>query len=131
VSNPLDRSAAFTALLDLDPEGFGKSDLQESGATITRFLAAFDQSGQGSMYDFAKTWIGFDQRTTEGIGLHARDWAFNGMRSSYEEAQAYGKHVEHLYRTGELRELDSHKDLFPAFRARRELDHPTDPELEA
>ncbi len=23
--NPLDRSAAFTALLELDPEGFGKS----------------------------------------------------------------------------------------------------------
>jgi hypothetical protein len=55
--NPLDRSAAFTCLLELDPEGFGKQDMNTSGQTISRFLEDFYQSGQTRMYDYAQQWL--------------------------------------------------------------------------
>jgi hypothetical protein len=114
MSNPIDRTFAWTALREFSP-GFADVDGKESAATIDRLLAAYAAAGSTNLYDFARSWIGGDQRFAEGVGMHARDWAFNGMRSSYETAQAYGKHVERLYRTGELGNLDSHKDLFPAF----------------
>src|SRR5258708_9540225 len=55
--NPLDRSAAFTCLLELDPEGFGKQDMNTSGQTISRFLEDFYQSGQTRMYEYAQQWL--------------------------------------------------------------------------
>src|SRR5258707_11269391 len=55
--NPLDRSAAFTCLLELDPEGFGKQDMNTSGETISRFLEDFRQSGQARMYEYAQQWL--------------------------------------------------------------------------
>ncbi len=55
--NPLDRSAAFTCLLELDPEGFGKQDMNTSGQTISRFLEDFHQSGQTRMYEYAQQWL--------------------------------------------------------------------------
>jgi DNA-binding CsgD family transcriptional regulator len=53
----LDRSAAFTVLLELDPEGFGKQDMDESGRTITRFLADFAKSGSVNMFDYGKQFV--------------------------------------------------------------------------
>src|SRR5258708_6767966 len=55
--NPLDRSAAFTCLLELDPENFGKQDMNTSGQTISRLLEDFHQSGQSRMYDYAQQWL--------------------------------------------------------------------------
>jgi hypothetical protein len=55
--NPLDRSAAFTALLELDPEGFGKSSDPESTKTITTFLDDFYQSGATNMYAYCREWL--------------------------------------------------------------------------
>jgi hypothetical protein len=55
---PLDRSAAFTVLLDLDPEGFGKTSEPETGETITSFLEDFYGSGQTRMYEYGKEWLG-------------------------------------------------------------------------
>jgi len=55
--NPLDRSAAFTALLELDPEGFGKSSDPKSTKTITRFLDDFYQSGATNMYAYCREWL--------------------------------------------------------------------------
>jgi hypothetical protein len=55
--NALDRSAAFTALLELDPEGFGKQDMNTSGETITTFLEGFYQSGATNMYTYCREWL--------------------------------------------------------------------------
>jgi hypothetical protein len=55
--NPLDRSAAFTALLELDPEGFGKSSDPDSTKTITTFLDDFYQSGATNMYAYCREWL--------------------------------------------------------------------------
>jgi hypothetical protein len=55
--NPLDRSAAFTALLDLDPEGFGKSSDPESTKTITTFLDDFYQSSATNMHAYCRQWL--------------------------------------------------------------------------
>jgi hypothetical protein len=50
--HPLDRSAAHAALLELDPQGFGKQDMDTTSATITRFLDDFYASGETRMYEF-------------------------------------------------------------------------------
>jgi hypothetical protein len=55
--NPLDRSAAFTVLLELDPEGFGKQNMNTSGETITTFLADFYKSGATNMYTYCCQWL--------------------------------------------------------------------------
>src|SRR5258708_36115190 len=55
--SPLDRSAAFTALLELDPEGFGKSSDPESTKTITTFLEDFHESGATNMYTYCREWL--------------------------------------------------------------------------
>ena len=55
--NPLDRSAAFTALLELDPDGFGKSSHPESTKTITTFLDDFYRSGATNMYAYCREWL--------------------------------------------------------------------------
>jgi hypothetical protein len=62
---PIDRSAAFTALLDLSPE-FGRSD--NGGQTITRMLTDYYESGQTDMYAFTKGWLadhGYQPREAE------------------------------------------------------------------
>ena len=55
--SPLDRSAAFTALLELDPEGFAKSSDPESTKTITTFLEDFYESGATNMYTYCREWL--------------------------------------------------------------------------
>lgn len=55
--NPLDRSAAFTALLELDPEGFGKSSDPETTKTITTFLDDFYESGATNMHTYCREWL--------------------------------------------------------------------------
>jgi hypothetical protein len=42
--HPLDRSAAFTALLEFCP-GFGKTEAREAERIVTRFLDSFYSSG--------------------------------------------------------------------------------------
>jgi len=63
--NPLDRSAAFTALLELDPEGFGMQDMNTSGQTITTFLEDFYQSGATKMYTYCREWL--DARADQAL----------------------------------------------------------------
>jgi hypothetical protein len=53
----LDRSAAFTALLEFWP-WFGKLGMDEAGRIITRFLDDFYASGSTDMAAYAKTWEG-------------------------------------------------------------------------
>src|SRR5258708_31309309 len=55
--SPLDRSAAFTALLELDPEGFAKSSDPESTKTITTFLEDFYESGATNLYTYCREWL--------------------------------------------------------------------------
>src|SRR5258708_15128513 len=55
--SPLDRSAAFTALLELDPEGFAKSSDPESTKTITTFLEDFRESGATNLYTYCREWL--------------------------------------------------------------------------
>ncbi len=59
-------------------------------------------------------------RFTEGLKAHATDWAFNGMRSSYEIADAYGNHMIEMHRAGDLTVHTSHKNTYPRFLADRE-----------
>ena len=58
----------------------------------------------------------------EGLRLHAADWAFNGMRSDYDTAQAYGSHMAELHRAGELTAETSHRTTYPEFLAKCEVD---------
>src|SRR5262245_26522114 len=74
--NPLDRSLAFTTLLELDPEGFGKSSDPEGAQTITTFLGDFYQSGATNMYTYCREW------------LDARDDQVVEIVRQAEEAQA-------------------------------------------
>src|SRR5260370_26562959 len=55
--SPLDRAGAFTALLELDPEGFAKSSDPESTKTITTFLEDFYESGATNMYTYCREWL--------------------------------------------------------------------------
>lgn len=63
--NPLDRSAAFTALLELDPEGFGKQDMDNGGKTITNFLEDFHESGSKNMFTYAQSWLAERQEAAQ------------------------------------------------------------------
>lgn len=55
MSNPIDRSLAFTALLDL---GYlGNRTASEPGREVTEFLEAWQAAGEPHMYDFAKEWV--------------------------------------------------------------------------
>ena len=54
---PLDRSAAFTALLHLAPEGFGKSSDPETTKTISEFLESWYGSDDTDMYKHAQNWL--------------------------------------------------------------------------
>lgn len=54
-TRPLDRSAAFTALLEFCP-WFGRLSMDESSETITRFLDEFRASGSTDMAAYAKRW---------------------------------------------------------------------------
>jgi hypothetical protein len=51
--HPLDRSAAFTALLEFCP-WFGKTESHKAEAVVTRFLAAFYASGETDMAAYAR-----------------------------------------------------------------------------
>lgn len=53
--HPLDRSAAFTALLEFCL-WFGKTESREAEAVVTRFLAAFYASGETDMAAYARRW---------------------------------------------------------------------------
>ena len=52
---PLDRSAAFTALLEFCP-WFGKTESRAAEAVVTRFLEGFDASGETDMAAYARRW---------------------------------------------------------------------------
>jgi hypothetical protein len=62
---PIDRSLAFTALLELDPEGFGKSG-PEGGQTITTFLKDWYASDAKDMYAYCKEWLAGRQEAAKG-----------------------------------------------------------------
>jgi len=53
--HPLDRSAAFTALLEFCP-GFGKTGAREAGRIVTRFLDGLYSSGGTDMAAYARSW---------------------------------------------------------------------------
>ncbi len=54
---PLDRSAAFTALLELSPE-FGKTDMNTAGELITELLQSWRASDSRDMFAHAREWLG-------------------------------------------------------------------------
>ena len=53
--HPLDRSAAFTALLEFCP-WFGRTESRKAEAVVTRFLADFYASGETDMAAYARRW---------------------------------------------------------------------------
>lgn len=66
VETPIDRSLAFTALLDLDP-AFGPMESGKGSERITAFLADWHKSGHTSMYDYAREWVD-QQKIAEHYG---------------------------------------------------------------
>ena len=52
--NPIDRSLAFTALLE--HEWFRRSDSRDSGDVITALLDDFYASPETNIWNFARTW---------------------------------------------------------------------------
>jgi hypothetical protein len=57
---PLDRSAAFTALLELSPE-FRVMDSRDGEKAVTRFLDAFYEASpeaRKDMLGYARAWLG-------------------------------------------------------------------------
>jgi hypothetical protein len=54
--HPLDRTAAQTVLLELSPDGFGRSG-DASGELITRFLGDWRASDSRDMFAYAQTWL--------------------------------------------------------------------------
>ena len=53
---PLDRSAAFTCLLDLDPD-YGAMEVHAGEQRVTDFLADWYQSDSTDMYAFCREWL--------------------------------------------------------------------------
>lgn len=53
---PLDRSAAFSALLELSPE-FGKADMEAGSQLITEFLESWRASDSKNMFAHAREWL--------------------------------------------------------------------------
>jgi hypothetical protein len=53
--NPLDRSVAFTALLELRP-GFGQTESKAASVLVDEFLEDFYASGSKDMGAWARTW---------------------------------------------------------------------------
>lgn len=62
-TGPLDRSAMFTALLELDPE-FRSMPMQEGMERITEALADWQESESTDMFAFAKQWVAKRQEET-------------------------------------------------------------------
>jgi hypothetical protein len=54
--HPLDRTAAQTVLLELSPDGFGRSG-DTSGELITRFLGDWQASDSTDMFAYAQGWL--------------------------------------------------------------------------
>lgn len=57
---------------------------------------------------------------TEGLKLHAMDWAASGMRADLDTAAAYGDHIVDLHRAGDLTVHTSHKNAYPRWLEARE-----------
>jgi hypothetical protein len=63
--NPLDRSLAFTALLEQDPEGFGKMSDPEAGQMMSDLLTDFYESSDADMWKYTQRWLAGRQEAAE------------------------------------------------------------------
>jgi hypothetical protein len=80
--HPLDRSAAFTALLEFCP-WFGRLGMGESAGMITRFLADFRASGGTDMAAFARRWaLGNGPCETEAQARAAARHIYDAVHAS-------------------------------------------------
>jgi len=59
--HPLERSAAFTALLHYAP-WLGKTEAREAEDVVSRFLAAFCRSGSRDMAAYSRSWAAGGER---------------------------------------------------------------------
>jgi hypothetical protein len=76
---PLDRSAAFTYLLELDAE-FAQLDLNASSARITHFLTSWYQSDSTDMFAFCRDWL--QRETRERV---ARLFSADAVDKAHEQ----------------------------------------------
>lgn len=84
--NPLDRSVAFTALLELRP-GFGQLENKAASVMTGRFLEDFYASGSKDMGAYARSWDpeASAQRVVAGLLVsEARNCAAPGYESTIE-----------------------------------------------
>lgn len=59
----LDRSCAFTCLLDLDPN-FGRLELRAGSERVTVLLAAWYESDSTDMFAFCREWLAAEKTHT-------------------------------------------------------------------
>ncbi len=83
--HPLDRSAAFTALLEFAP-WFGRTESRQAGAVMTAFLADFYRSGSKDMAAYARRWAAGNGPS--GAELAARRTAAAAILADYQRAAA-------------------------------------------
>ena len=81
--HPLDRSAAFTALLEFAP-WFGRTERREAEQIVTRFLADFYRSGRRDMAGYARGWAAGNGPS--GAELAARRTAAVVVLADYQRA---------------------------------------------
>jgi hypothetical protein len=56
-TNPIDRSLAFTALLEHDPS-FGSMEQEDASGLISKLLTDYNQQGsRGNLYEFTRDWV--------------------------------------------------------------------------
>lgn len=83
ISHPLDRSAAFTALLQFCP-GFGRTEGRQAEAVVTRFLDGFYASGSTDMAAYAKIWA----MTASPIETEAQARELPSVRAAHDTFRA-------------------------------------------
>ena len=81
--HPLDRSAAFTALLEFAP-WFGQAESRQAGAIVTAFLVDFYRSGSKDMAEYARGWAAGNGPS--GAELAARRTAAAAVLADYQRA---------------------------------------------
>jgi hypothetical protein len=85
---PLDRSAAFTYLLELDAD-FAQLDLTDSSVRITQFLAAWYRSDSTDMFAFCQDWL----HATKQVETRLR---IARLFSAEAVGKAHDQHVDSL-----------------------------------
>jgi hypothetical protein len=80
----IDRSLAFTALLELDPAGFGKISDPQAGQMITKLVEDFHASGAKDWYGYTREWLTQREAGAEEVQPQAQPFLPDGSPNPYQ-----------------------------------------------